>query len=200
MTGPTAYGVYLIPPPELAYPVGLGHLLLKSNFGLQAGGAFMPHSTLFAFIHLQDGLGAEDIINVLDRVLPQHRAFPLQYKLETEWFIRLDLVKYPALLNLQARIRQELWPLLSDFGKERRADATFNPHITLAFRDLPTDPGLLAQIHAYCRRLAHTFPANGLKGQAIQLVEFTVPDPALWSTPDYYKTFSWRIIKGYNLT
>ncbi len=199
MTGQIAYGVYLIPPPELAYSLGLGHVLLKNTFGMEAGSKFMPHCTLFAFLHLREGVGESELILRLEKVLAEHKAFPLEHTLGTEYFIRLDLAKHPGLMQLQANIRGELWDLLSQYGQNKRARPNFNPHMTLAFRDLPTEPGLLEQIHAYCRYLHQSMPQTDLKGKLVQLVEFRLPEGAEWDSDDYWRHLSWRIVKGYTL-
>ncbi len=200
MTGQEAYGVYFIPPPELAYQVGLAHLLLKSSFGVEAGGKFMPHCTLLAFIHLRKGVGEQELIATLDRSIPQHRAFPLGFRLETDRFIRLQLEKQPGLMELQAEVRHEIWPLLSEYGQNKRTETGFHPHITLAFRDLPTEPGLLAQVEAYCQKIYRDFPKTDLIGNLVQLIEFQIGEEASWDAPDYWETLRWRIIKGYTLS
>jgi hypothetical protein len=199
MTGQKTYGVYFIPPPELAYKIGLTHVLLKQNYGLEAAGKFMPHCTLFALLHLEDGFGENELIAVLDRILPSHTAFPLVFKLETEYFIRLELEKQPALENLQANICEELWSYLSEYGRKRRASTRYNPHITLAFSDLPADTELLHQIEAFCLELYRTMPREILWGNIVQLVEFTLQSPGDWDAPDYWRYMNWRIIKSYTL-
>lgn len=197
--GRTAYGVYLIPPPELAYQLALAHLTLKSAFGLEAGGKFMPHCTLFAFLHLKEELTEKALIEMLDQVLPEYKPFPLAFKLETDRFIRLQLDQQPELMSLQSTVRQALWPLLSEYGQERRSEKNFYPHMTLAFRDLPAEPGLLNQIEVFCQKLYEQMPKTNLLASLIQLVEFTIQEGAEWDSPDYWRTLSWRIIKGYAL-
>jgi 2'-5' RNA ligase len=197
--GRTAYGVYLIPPPELAYQLALAHLTLKSAFGLEAGGKFMPHCTLFAFLHLREGLTEQALIEILDQVLPEYRSFPLNFKLETDRFIRLQIDQQPELMSLQTTVRQALWPLLSEYGQKRRSESAFHPHMTLAFRDLPAEPGLLKQVEAFCQKFYENMPKTKLWANLIQLVEFKVQDEAEWDSPDYWRSLSWRIIKGYAL-
>jgi len=200
MTEEAAYGVYFIPPPELAHQVGLAHLLLKSSFGVEAGGKFMPHCTLLAFIHPREGVGEQELISVLDQIIPQHKAFSLEFSLETDRFIRLQLEKKAGLMKLQTAFRRELWPLLSEYGQNKRSETGFHPHITLAFRDLPTEPGVLVQVEAYCQKLYQNFPKTNLTGNLVQLIEFKIGEEASWDAPDYWKTLSWRIIKGYTLS
>lgn len=199
MSEPIAYGIYLIPPPELAYHIALAHLLLKSAFGLEAGGKFMPHCTLVAFLHPREGAGATELAAMLDQILPHHQPFPLEFRLETERFIRLQLAEHPNLMNLQAELRREVDPFLSEYGRAKRSETSFHPHITLAFRDLPQDEGLLKQVEAFCRQLYQKMPKENLTGNLFQLIEFKLAEGKSWDAPDYWFTLRWRILKGYTL-
>ncbi len=193
------YGVYLIPPPALAYQLGLAHLLLESNFGLVAAGKFMPHCTLFAFLHIKEETSEAELVQAVEEVLQHSKSFPLEFRLETEKFIRLEVAKQPELMNLQARLRQSLWPLLSEYGQNRRLSNNFNPHFTLAYSDLPEDRGTLTQIQDFCQYLYETLPKNNQNGKSVQLIEFQLEAGKSWEDPDYWRTLSWRIIKSFTL-
>src|SRR4051794_29360899 len=140
------YGVYLIPPPSLVYPISLAHAVLSAEFGTVTGSKFMAHSTIKGFTKLRPGASPDEFVPALDALFARTPAFTTEIK--PPWVERDPTGGVSALLWLEKgeafqRLHVEVWsiviPFVADdcpFTPREPSGPNFPPHLTLAQSDL----------------------------------------------------------------
>lgn len=199
------YGVYLIPPPNLVYQVGVAHTLLQTEYNCRIGGAFMVHCTLKGFTRLAEGHTPEEFIPALDDLFARTPAF------ETAFDKLADLNFGPgnASIGLWMRrteplhaLHNAIWDIVRPaiapddlFSPVEGAGPNFVPHVTLVQYDAPSEPGLFAQTMELCRYIYDTSLRGTFLAQDLQLIEFYSED---WAGK-WWETLRFRQLKGWRL-
>src|SRR5690349_20058363 len=199
------YGVYLIPPPTLVYPLSVAHTVLSAELGTVTGSKFMVHCTIKGFTKLADGASPADFLPELDALFWRTPAFMTEIK--PPWVERDPMGGVSALLWLEKgeafqKLHEEVWSIViphvardCPFTWREPSGPSFPPHLTLAQSDMPDEPGMLAQGRALVRHIYDSLPTHRFEARDVQLVEFRSSDwEGLW-----WETLRWRQLKGWRL-
>jgi hypothetical protein len=101
------------------------------------------------------------------------------------------------------KLHQEVWDIVRPYIAEdchfspiEPAGPNFPPHVTLAMRDLPIEPGLFAQAVELAQYFLDHFLSDEFLACNFQLIKFYSDD---W-VGDWGKTLSYKQIKGWQLS
>jgi len=199
------YGIYLIPPPPVLYPLAIGHLLMSGEFKAHTGGRFMVHCTVKGFFKLAEGVTPQDFIPALDKLMAESKAFttqPLQllYHPNEGWAngFALLLERNEPFLQLNRAVWEVVAPYIAPdclfSARDGRGD-TFYPHLTLAMSDIPRDPGLTQQALALAEYAVSLVPKGNFVASDMQLIEFYSED---WAG-NWFETLDFKQLKGWKL-
>jgi 2'-5' RNA ligase len=199
------YGVYLIPPPQLIYQIGLAHQLLLSEFNAKIAGKFMVHCTLKGFFKPKEGTTYHDFITNLDALFQNQKPITLEFP----QLAKVNMNNHASILLLMAtnqplmQLHNAIWDVVADyiapdcaFSAREPARINFMPHITLAQHDLPTEEGLFAQAADFCQYMLDTHLQGQFIGRDLQLIEFYADD---WAG-NWGDTMRYKQIKGWQLS
>ncbi len=199
------YGIYLIPPPNLTYLLGLGHHLLASEFNAPTGGRFMVHCTIKGFFKLKAGAAPEEFIPALGSLFAEMPAFttaPVQFGASqaTQYggASGVFLERTTALHALHTSVWEVVRPYIAPdctFSPTEGQGPNFMPHLTIGMADMPTDPALFAQAADLSRYIYDTLPKDPFLARDMQLIEFYSED---W-TGRWWETLRFRQLKGWRL-
>jgi hypothetical protein len=199
------YGVYMIPPPEVMYPLSVGHRVLEGQFGARVAGAFMVHCTLKGFFKPAPGASVGDFVPALDELFGRSRAFSTEIEPPLVWgsgkgdeSVILLLKKNPPFQDLHNGVWEIVMPYVAVdclFTPQELHGQDYPPHMTLVQYDFPSDPGLLAQGKALCDHIYGTLPTREFLAQDMQLIEFYSDDwaGAWWETLRYKQLKGWKL-------
>ena len=199
------YGVYLIPPPSLLYPIGLAHLLLANEYNVRTGGRFMVHCTVKGFFKLAEGASPSDFEGDLDRLFRDTPAFTTQINSlgvgRSQQYgngAGLWMERTAPFLALHNAVWDIVQPYIAPdcrFSPIEGVGPNFAPHLTVAMADVPDDPGLFDQITALCQYAYDNLPKGPFVARDMQLIEFYSDDWAgrWWETLGYKQLRGWRL-------
>lgn len=199
------YGIYLIPPPERIYQIGLAHTLLRTEFNCRTGGTFMAHCTLKGFTRLAEGRTPAEFIPDLDNLFSRTPAF--KTALDELWDLNQGPGKSSILIGMRRTepfqaLHNAIWDIVRPyiaaddiFSPIEPAGPNFPPHITLVQGDAPFEPGLHAQVMGLCQYIFDTSLRGEFLAQDLQLIEFYSED---WSG-NWWETLRFRQLKGWRL-
>ena len=199
------YGLYLIPPPALVYPLSLAHDVFENEFGAITAGRFMVHCTIKGFTKLAPGASPESLIPAFDRLFEE--AAPFEVEIKPPWVssgvkpgesILLWLEKTPEFQKFHNDVWEIIKPHVADdclFTSNEWLGERFPPHLTLVQTDLPAEPVILAQAMALADYVYTNLPAHTFLAHDLQLVEFESGD---WAG-SWWKSLRYRQIKGWKL-
>lgn len=199
------YGLYLIPPPHLLYPIGLAHQLLAAEFNARTAGRFMVHCTVKGFFKLAEGASPADFGPALDDLFARHQAFETEikgiYSHESGTYgatILLMLERTEGLHGLHNAVWDVVEPYIAPgcrFSSIEMKRQFFMPHITLGMADVPREPGLLAQATALGEHIYNQLPKGSFLARDMQLIEFYSEDwdGAWWETLRYNQLKGWQL-------
>lgn len=200
------YGVYLIPPPDLVYPLSQAHTILEREFNCRTGGRFMVHCTIKGFTKLKPGASPDDLIRGLDRIFSGTR--PFETELYAPWVSNSGTGGESVLLWMRKgeefqALHDAVWSFMEPhtapdclFTRVEPHGPEFPPHVTLVQSDLSSAPGILAQGKALCDYIFQALPGHEFEARDIQLVEFHSDD---WDGK-WWETLEFRQLKGWTLT
>ena len=198
MTPSSRYAVYLIPPYPISRDVAEIHALLEKQFGFKAAGRFQVHATIKGFFKKTPG-PLEPIIERLDAVFAAQRSFNVQfigYRID-DIGIGLNLATHEEegdeLLAFRERVVDAVRPFIapdcdfvvSDLGRP------FQGHITLAFRDIPTD----LYDHVFSWLADAPIPTGSFTTRSFHFLEFSSNQ---WDGP-WWEDLTWRRLKSWRL-
>lgn len=198
MTTSSRFAVYLIPPYPISRDVAEIHALLGKQFGFKAAGRFQVHATIKGFFKKTPG-PLEPISERLDAVFAAQRPFDVQfsgYRID-EIGIGLNLAALEAegdeLLAFRTRVVEAVRPFIapdcdfvaSDLGPP------FQAHITLAFRDIPTN--LYDQVFSWLADAP--IPTGSFTASTFHFLEFFSEQ---WDGP-WWEDLTWRLLKAWQL-
>ena len=162
------YGVYLIPPPPLLYPLGVAHQLLAGEFKSYTGGKFMVHCTVKGFFKLAEGASPDDFTPALDELFARTPVFntaveSLAVRQNTHYgtVAGVGLERTAPFHALHNAVWDIVRPYIAPdciFSPIEGAGPNFFPHITMGMADMPEDPGLVAQVEALCQYIYEGLP------------------------------------------
>ncbi len=199
------YGIYLIPPPQLLYPLGVGHLLLATEFKAATGGRFMVHCTVKGFFKLTEGAVPADFTTALDELFANTPAFTTQVK--GLWALQDSRYGGVAAVGLERTepfhaLHNAVWEIVRPyiapdciFSPIEGAGPNFIPHLTIGMSDMPSDPALFEQAANLCRYIYDNLPKESFPATDLQLIEFYSDDWAgqWWQTLGYKQLKGWRL-------
>ena len=198
MTPSSRYAIYLIPPYSISRDVTEIHAQLEKQFGLKAAGRFQVHATINGFFKKTPGPQAP-IIERLDAVFVAQRSFNVQfigYRID-DVGIGLNLAALEAegdeLLAFRERVVDAVRPNIApdcDFAASDLGPP-FEAHITLAFRDIPTD--LYDQVLPWLADAP--VPTGSFTATTYHFLEFTSDqwDGAWWEDLRWRRLKSWQL-------
>ncbi len=199
------YGIYLIPPPAVLYPMALAHHVMSSEFNAHTAGRFMVHCTMKGFFKLAEGVSPDDFTPALDKLMAETPTFQTSYKglwtnsgNEKKASFILWLERTPGIHQLHNAIWDIVRPYIAPdcrFSPREGAGPLFTPHITLAMADLPTEPGLREQALGLGEYMIDQLPKTEFTGRDMQLIEFESQN---WEG-SYWDTLRYRQLKGWRL-
>lgn len=201
MTNHRQYGIYLVPPPDLMYPLSLAHQVFATEFGAQIAGGFMVHATIKGFTKLRDGAQPEDFLPALDAYLGQAVQFPALIEppvVFRDHSLLLPLTRTEALQRFHRDIFDIVAPYIADdcpFSHVEPSRDRFWPHITLVQQGLGADAALRAQAAALGRHIYAQLPRHEFAAESMQLIEFEAAD---WRGR-WWETFRYRQLRGWQL-
>src|SRR4051812_32816107 len=122
------YGIYLIPPPALVYPLSLAHKVLSAEFGTVTGSRFMVHCTIKGFTKLAPGASPDDFLPALDALFAGSPAFDTEIK--PPWVEQDPTGGVSALLWLVKsaafqKLHEDVWSIVAPCVA---ADCLFTPN------------------------------------------------------------------------
>lgn len=196
------YGFYLRPSFAMCRAQAELHDLLHRQYGLIAGGCFMPHATIKGFF--ESDATIEQMVAALDPVTQNHSAFPIfnsgVYPFGTSAIV-LDIHRLAnglpngPLVSFQADAVAALRPFIRPdcaFSAGERSKP-FHAHLTLAMADIPK-----AHFDEILRFVRDAEPLGPR--------EFTAEVFSLWSfTSDdwdgrWWESLRWKIEHSWRLT
>lgn len=193
------FAVYLIPPYEIAQAVAEIHQMLRKQFGLSAADRFQVHVTIKGFFKKVKG-PLEPLVGRLDAAFATQRPFAVHFGglFTTSNFVGLDISRIgnepnQEMTALRKRVVDAVYPFIApdcDFVEEDLGNP-FQPHITLAFRDIPAS--LLGDVLAYLRKAP--LPTEPFIADTFHFLEFFSPD---WDG-SWWQSLSWRLLKTWRL-
>lgn len=199
------YGIYLIPPPPLLYPLGLAHQLLAGEFKAYTAGKFMVHCTVKGFFKLAEGASPADFTPALDALFARTPAFNTEVKMlvvrQNSHYGSVAVLGLDRTEPFHA-LHNAVWDIVRPyiapdclFSPIEGAGPDFFPHLTLGMADLPTDPGLFAQVQSLCQYVYDGLPKGPFVASDMQLIEFYSEDWAghWWDTLNYKQLKGWRL-------
>ena len=141
------YGWYLRPSFAMCRAQAELHDLLERQYGLIAGGAFMPHATVKGFFRSDATL--PELVAAFDRAVEGHAPFcvvnrgPIAFgrsSIVLDIHHREDGSRNEALQAIHESARKEILPLVHpacDFTPREGAMERFQAHLTLIMADMP---------------------------------------------------------------
>ena len=199
------YGIYLIPPPHLVYPISQSQQVLSAEFNAHTAGKFMVHCTIKGFFKLAQNTSIDEFIPKLDELFNSLQVFSTEI---TELYSNIEGLFGPSIVLLLKRtealhkLHNDVWSIVRPYIAEdcvfspiEGAGASFRPHITLGMADLPTEPGLFQQATALCQYIYVNLPRTNFICQDLQLIEFSSDN---WNGP-WWETLQYKQIKGWQL-
>jgi len=193
------YAVYLIPPYHVARAVTEIHQMLQKQFGFAAAARFQVHATVKGFFEAREGPLAS-LIDSLDKVFARQRRFPVNFcGLHRDSLgLGLDISCLGQGPNSELMaLRNQVWDAVRPFVApdcaftRQEGGRPFAPHITLAFRDIPT--AMQDQVLDYLQDAP--LPSEPFMAHRFQLLAFQSQD---WEGP-WEQTLSWRLIKSWQV-
>jgi hypothetical protein len=199
------YGIYLIPPPELVYPLSLAHQIFIAEFNTQTASRFMVHCTIKGFFKMREGSSPSDLISALDDLF--NRTAPFDTTIRPPWTSDTGPGAYSILLWLEKtppfqKLHNDIWSLVFPhvapdclFTPKEPSGPNFPPHLSLVQSDFPQGPGLLQQGLALAQHIYDALPTHSFHAQDLQLIEFTSDDWAgdWWHTLRFHPLKAWRL-------
>jgi hypothetical protein len=199
------YGLYLIPPPPITFPLSLAHDVFEAEYAALTAGRFMVHCTIKGFTKLAPGSSPANLIPTFDTLFAQ--ASPFDVRIHPPWLstggkpgesILLWLEKTPQFQQFHNDVLKIIQPHVAPdclFTPNEWLGERFPPHLTLVQSDLPPDPALLSQAMALADHIYTNLPARSFLAPDLQLVEFESDDwpGAWWRTLRYRQLKAWRL-------
>lgn len=196
------FGFYLRPSVDICRAQMLVHDLLKRQYGLVAGGVFMPHATIKGFF--RSDASVEDISAALDRAVISHAAIPivnngviasgrrgLALNVQHNEFGETN----PQLQALHLSVMDQVEPLIHPdchFSSGEGVRDEFFAHLTLAMRDIPDYA--FEEIHAFVRALEPLGPPR-FDAEYFHLFAFHSDD---WDG-HWWHTLEWTLLNNWCL-
>ena len=197
------WGLYLRPDAITCRDQAMIQDLVERQFGLRAGGAFMPHATVKGFFLSQ--AASSELVAALDPVLttarpfPVHNAGPIRFGPATTVLNiqrRPDGTNNDAFTAFHTACFDALSPLIApdcDFTPKEATRERFHGHLTLTMADCP---GLIADEVANFIDDLGPIGASSFDARHLHLFAFTSHD---WAGP-WWQTLRWRLIHAWTLT
>lgn len=195
------FGLYLVPPYEIARELALIKLVLKREFGLEAAARFQEHATIKGFFKFINNRTVEELISELDPFLRKQEGFHLkvsdELRIDEGIGYNLEVVNPTpdeTFYNFREQVIEILTPFISedcDFLADD-LEHEFEPHFTLAFHDIPES--LFESIVAY---LKGTLPlvTKPFRATTLQLVAY---HSSKWEG-EWWTDLSWTPIHQWTL-
>lgn len=198
----TRWGLYLRPDAATCRDQAMIHGLLERQFGLRAGGAFMPHATVKGFF--RTAAEQDELVAALDPVMaaatpfPVHNGGPVRFGPAT---IVLDIQRLPDGTNNDPFTRfhtacfDALVPLIDpacDFTPREGARERFHGHLTLSMADCPA--WLADEVAAFIDDL-RPIGSPGFAARHLYLFAFTSHD---WHGR-WWETLRWQLRHAWTL-
>ena len=196
------WGLYLRPDARTCRDQAQVHDLLERQFGLRAGGAFMPHATIKGFF--LSSSSEDELVAALDPVLSRAMAFPVHNRGPIPYGVgsvvldiqrRADGANNDALTAFHTACLDALLPHIHPDCPNTPREAVrdrFHGHLTLCMADCPA--WLSDEVGAFIGELtpigSSDFPARHL-----HLFAFTSAD---WAGA-WWETLRWRLCHAWTL-
>jgi 2'-5' RNA ligase len=196
------FGWYLRPSYAMCRAQAEMHDLLRRQFGLVAGGAFMPHATVKGFFRSDAPL--VDITAAFDRAVVGHEPFTVYNKGPISYGPRSivlnvheddDGEENAALQAIHESAWREIAPLVHPectFTPVEGAMERFHAHLTLAMADLP--PALHEEVCDFIGAAGPIGPRT-FTAEYFHLFAF---HSAAWSGR-WWETLTWRLVASWRL-
>ncbi|MEJ7839513.1 MAG: 2'-5' RNA ligase family protein [Thermomicrobiales bacterium] len=196
------FGFYLRPSVEVCQSQAMVHDLLKRQYGLVAGGVFMPHATIKGFFRSDASL--VEINAAFDRAVVGHSAIPivnngvmasgrrgLALNVHQNEFGRTN----PKLQALHVSVMDEIELLIHPdchFSAGEGVRDEFFAHLTLAMRDIPDFA--IEEIHEFVRALEPLGPPR-FYAEYFHLFAFQSDawDGEWWHTLEWTLLNTWKL-------
>lgn len=197
-----SYGWYLRPSFEMSRDQSLMHELLRRQFGLIGGGAFMPHATLKGFF--RSDAPVQDIQAAFDRAVVGHMPFTVYNGGPVGWgrgSIVIDIQKLPdgatnaPLQALHESGWSEITPLVNSDCPVTWGEAAmenFAAHLTLAMADLREE--MFDEVMQFITDAGAIGP-DSFTAEYVHLYAFRSQD---WSGR-WWETLEWSLMKSWRL-
>lgn len=196
------FGWYLRPSYAMCRAQAEMHDLLRRQFGLVAGGAFMPHATIKGFFRSDAALA--EITAAFDRAVVGHEPFTVHNKGPVSYGPRsivlnvhedADGPKNAALQAIHEAAWREIAPLVHpacEFTPVEGALERFHAHLTLAMADLP--PALHEEVYDFISAAIPIGP-QAFTAEYFHLFAF---HSEAWSGR-WWETLTWRLLARWRL-
>lgn len=196
------FGVYLRPSYAMSGAQAAMHDLLRRQFGLVAGGAFMPHATLKGFFRSDAPVAA--IVGVVDGVMAGRQPFTVVNNGPVPFGrggVALDVQHgehgepNEAMQALHEAVFDSIVPLVHDacdFTPKEWARERFFAHLTLAMADIPDF--LFDEVHAFVRDAEPIGPRR-FHAEYLHLFAFTSDD---WAG-NWWHSLTWTLLHAWRL-
>lgn len=197
------FGVYLRPSYAMCRAQAEMHDLLRRQFGLVAGGAFMPHATIKGFFRSDATINS--IVGAVDVVVRHRPRFTVVNNGPVPFGrggVSLDVQhgehgeRNEAMQALHEAIFTGLAPVVHetcDFTPREWALERFFAHLTLAMADIPDF--LFDEVHAFIRDAEPIGPRR-FTAEYLHLFAFRSDD---WSG-EWWHSLRWRLLQAWKLS
>lgn len=196
------FGFYLRPSVEICLAQAMVHDLLKRQYGLVAGGTFMPHATIKGFFRSEASL--VEINEAFDRAVVGHSAIPIVNRgvmASGRRGLALNVHQNesgetnPKLQALHVSVMDQIEPLIHPdcrFSAGEGVRDQFFAHLTLAMADIPDFA--FEEIHEFVRALE---PLGVPRFHAEYFHLFAFHSHA-WDG-EWWHTLGWTLINSWRL-
>jgi 2'-5' RNA ligase len=196
------YGFYLRPSPEMSRAQAEIHDLLRRQFGIRVGGAFMPHATIMGF-HRSDA-PLDQLCETWASVAARHAPFTVTnrgVRPHGRSGISLDVhhgpdgASNPAMVALHRDAYASVEPLCHpecEFTRGDWAGDRFAAHLTLAMADIPDFA--FDEVIAFVRALEPVGPASF----AAEYVHFYAFESDDWGG-QWWRSLEWALLHSWRL-
>lgn len=196
------YGFYLRPPYAMSRAQCDMHDILQRQFGLEAGGKFMPHATIMSFFRSDASI--EQIREAIDAAVPDRQPYlvtNLGPKPHKRSGVYLDVQHNPdgsvnlAMQEMHESAHASIMPLVHpdcEFAFKDWAGQHFWAHLTLAMADIPDF--LFDEVLAFAESASPIGPPDFM-AEYFHLYAFHSDD---WSGA-WWESMTWRLLQSWRL-